>query len=256
MSDPNQNFQPPPPPQADPAPAAPTGPTLSAMETLTGIFFEPGRVFEALRERPRFLIAGILLIVLNIVITVALYQRVDMGQYIRDKIDKSPRAAQLTDQQKDMQVKFGKSIGMVVVPVFVPISVAAGAGLYLLAVMAFGGSLTYKRSLAVWIYSSLPPTVLATFIAVLVLLLKAPDTIDPEHLLMTNPGALMGPESSAPLTALLTQFDLVRFYGMFLAALGLRKVGKLSSGSAWAIVILFWIILAVLAVASKALFGG
>jgi hypothetical protein len=93
-------------------------------------------------------------------------------------------------------------------------------------------------------------------VAVLVLFLKAPDTIDPEHLLMTNPGAFMGPDSSPVLTSLLTQFDLLRFYGIFLAALGLQKVGKLSSSSAWAIAIGFWLILAVLAIASKALFGG
>ena len=34
-------------------PSAPTGPEMSTPETLTGIFFEPSRTFEALRARPR-----------------------------------------------------------------------------------------------------------------------------------------------------------------------------------------------------------
>lgn len=251
MSDPNNAFQiPPPPPQAP----GPTGPTLSVGETITGIFFEPGRVFEALRERPRFLVAGIMLVVLTAVITLTLFQRVDMGQYLRDKMDRSSRSAQQTEQQKEIGVKVGKIIWQAL-PLLVPISIAIGAALYLLGALAFGGSISYKRALAVWVYSSLPPTVLGTLIAVVVILLKAPETIDPEHLLMTNPGAFMGPDSSKVLTALLTQFDLLRFYGFFLAALGLRKVAKLSSGSAWSIVLGYWLIGAVLAIAGAAISG-
>lgn len=252
MSDPMNDFQIPPPPTLMPTPDPPT---MSTAETITSIFFEPGRVFDEFRQHPRFLIAGVLLVVLNIVITVTLFQRVDMGQYIRDKMDRSGRAAQQTERQKEMGVKFTKIIFQVAAPIGVVIVTAGGSALYLLGVMAFGGTFGYKRSLAVWVYSSLPPTVLATLIAVLVLFLKAPDKIDPEHLLMTNPGSFMAPDSSPVLTAFLTQFDLLRFYGLFLAALGLRKVGKISSASAWCIVLGFWLIVAVLAVGSKALFG-
>jgi uncharacterized membrane protein len=66
----------------------------------------------------------------------------------------------------------------------------------------------------------------------------------------------MGEGSSPILTAILTQFDLLKFYGLFLAALGLRKVARMSSGSAWGVVISFWIIGIVLRVASAALFGS
>jgi hypothetical protein len=254
MSDPNQEFQPPPPPFA----AKPEPPTveMSTAGTLTGIFFEPGRVFEALRSRPRFLAAGLVLLVLTIGVTAVVYQRIDMAQYIRDKMEKSPRNANSTPEQKEMGVKFGKIIGAVGIPASVPIAIAAGAALYLLGVMAFGGSITYKKSLSAWVYSSLPPAVLGSIVAVLVLFLKAPDQIDPEHLLITNPGAFMGPDSSPVVVALLGQFDLLRFYGLFLAAVGLRKLANLSSGSAWGVVIGFFAIRAILAVCSAAIFGG
>jgi hypothetical protein len=74
-------------------------------------------------------------------------------------------------------------------------------------------------------------------------------------MMVTNPGAMMGPESSPALVAILTQFDLLRFYGMFLAALGLRKVGKLSSGAAWSIVIGLWILAVLVRVVSAVLFN-
>jgi len=71
----------------------------------------------------------------------------------------------------------------------------------------------------------------------------------------TNPAVLLGEDASKILVAVLSQFDLLRFYGMFLAALGLRKVGKLSSGQAWGVVIALWAIGALLRIGSAAIFG-
>jgi Yip1 domain len=238
------------------APPTATGEEMSTAETLTGIFFEPSRTFEALRSRPRFLVAGLILFILTTAVTLSLYARVDMAQFIRDRIEQSPRAAQVSEEQKETQVRIGKIIGMVFIPLAVPVMIAGGAALYLLGVMAFGGSISYKKSLAVWCYSWLPQALLGTLIALLVLFLKSPDTIVPENLVATNPAALMSTESSKVLLAFLRQFDLLRFLGMFLAALGLRKVGKLSSGSAWGVVILLWLIGLLLAVGSAAIFGG
>ena len=238
-----------------PSTPATTGPEMSTAETLTGIFFEPSRTFESLRARPRFLVAGIILLVLSIIVTAALFMRVDMGQYIRERIERSPNAAQVPEAQKEMQVKYGKIAAMVLVPAFTPITIAAGAAVYLLGVMAMGGAISYRKSLSVWVYSSLPPSVLGALILILVLFLKSADSIDPEHMVVTNPGALFGEESSKVLVAALSQFDLLRFYGMVLAALGLRKVGKISSGQAWGIVIAFWAILALLRIVMAVIRG-
>ncbi|HEV8587240.1 MAG TPA: Yip1 family protein [Pyrinomonadaceae bacterium] len=256
MSDPNQQWQPPPPPPFVPPTTEPAGPEMSTPQTLSGIFFEPSRTFEALRTRPRFLVAGLILLLLTIGVTALVFQRIDMGEYIRQKMEQNPRNANQTEEQKEMGVKIGKIAGAVGIPISVPITIAAGAALYLLGVMAFGGSIGYKRSLAVWTYSSFPPAILGTIIAVLVLFLKAADTVDPEHLLVTNPGAFMGTGSSPVVVSVLSQFDVLRFYGLFLAAIGLRKVAKISSGSAWGIVIGFFLIRAILGISAAAIFGG
>ena len=118
------------------------------------------------------------------------------------------------------------------------------------------GSLSYRKALSVWAYSSIPPQVFGALIAILVLFLKAPETIDPETMVATNPAALMSEGTSKVLLAFLSQFDVLRFYGMFLAALGLRKMAKLSSGQAWGVVIALWAILLLLRVGSAAIFGG
>jgi len=179
-----------------------------------------------------------------------------MAQFIRERIERSPNAAQASEEQKDMQVRVGKMIGAVFIPLSVPIAIAGGAALYLLGVMLFGGSISYRKSLSVWAYSWLPPSIMSALIAVLVLFLKSPDSIVPERLVATNPGALMGEESSRVLVAFLSQFDLLRFYGLFLAALGLRKVAKISSGQAWGVVLGVWLLGLLIAVGSAAVFGG
>jgi hypothetical protein len=228
---------------------------VSTASTLTDIFFEPGKVFEALRARPRFLVAGLILLILTCIMTLVLYMRVDMGQVIRERMERSPNAAQQTEAQKEMGVRFGKIAGAVFIPALVPITIAAGSALYLLGVLAFGGTINYKQSLAVWTYSSLPQTVLTAVIWIAVLLLKSPDSVDQQRIMVTNPGGFMGEDASPVMIALLSQFDLLRFYGMFLAALGLRKVGKLSSGAAWTIIIGLWLLGALFRVGSAALFG-
>jgi hypothetical protein len=118
-----------------------------------------------------------------------------------------------------------------------------------------GGTISYKKAVSVWTYSWLPPFVLGVLIAILVLFLKSPDSIDPEQIAVTNPGALLGEGSSKVLVAILNQFDVLRFYGLFLAALGLRKVAKISSGQAWAVVLGLFIIVALLRIGSAVLFG-
>ena len=247
------------PPQAGEA----DGPTMSTTETLTGIFFEPGRTFEALRARPRFLIAGIILLVLALAVTILLMQKVDFAEFITRQITSGPRSEQMSPEAKAAAIGFwtgpiGKVVVYVIPIVATVIVFAAGAAIYLLAVMLMGGKLSYKQALSVWVYSSFPPGILQTVIAVVVLFIKSADEIDLNKsgggLVVTNLSALLNPTSPA-LRGAFSWIDLFTFYGMYLAALGLRKVGKLSSGAAWTIVIALWFIGLLWSTGRGALFG-
>jgi hypothetical protein len=87
---------------------------------------------------------------------------------------------------------------------------------------------------------------------------KPADSIDlshPESIAQANLGMLVGASSSPVLYALLSSLDLFQFYGLFLGALGLKKVGRLSSGSAWTIVLGLYVLKTVLRVGWAAAFG-
>ena len=243
-----------------PAPAS-----MSTPQTLSSIFFEPTETFAALRERPRFLVATLILIALTLVITILIFQKVNYEEVVRRAIETNPRAEQMTPEQKEQAIAMqtgplGKAFAYAVPVIFGVIALTAGAALYLLGTYLMGGRMSYKQALSVWAYSSFPPAVLGSLLAIVLLLLKSADDLDFSRpgagLVVTNLGALLGEGTSPVLRALLSWFDLFTFYGMFLAAVGLRKVGKLSSGSAWAIVIGLWLLGVLFAVGRAALFGG
>ena len=89
-----------------PSAQAGEGPEMSTAETLTSIFLEPSRTFEALRARPRFLVAGIIIVVLAIVVTFLIFNKIDYAAFMRDQITKGPRGDQMTPEQIDTAVGF------------------------------------------------------------------------------------------------------------------------------------------------------
>ena len=251
-----------PPPTPPSAPAGPAAPEMSTPATLTGIFFEPGRTFEALRERPRFLVAAIILVVLTLAVTVLIFNKIDYAAFMREQITKGPRGDQMTPEQVDKAVGFYTGpVGKVLIYLFpligTAVFVAAGGALYLLGSMVMGGRVRYKQALSVWTYSSFAPSVLATVVTAVVVLITPAEDINPAQqggLVRANLSII--PHGGSPaLGALLGSFDLFAIYGLYLAALGLRKVGKMSSGSAWAVAVGLWAIGVLLKVGWAAAFG-
>jgi hypothetical protein len=74
------------------------------------------------------------------------------------------------------------------------------------------------------------------------LFLKSPDDIDiaasQNGLVHASPAFFMDTKASPVLSAILGTFDIFFIWGWILAAIGLRIVGKISTGAAWAIVLL------------------
>lgn len=79
-------------------------PQMSEAATITSIFFEPGKVFEDLKRKPRFVIAGVIIAILITGYAFGLYYKVGeagVRSYISDQFDKSPRTQGLTAEQKN-----------------------------------------------------------------------------------------------------------------------------------------------------------
>lgn len=244
MEEPNSaEWQAPPPPEKiDPPEAA----QMSEAATLGNIFFEPGRTFEDLKRKPRFILAAVIIALLVTAFGFGLHFKVGddgMRRFINEQIDKNPRTQSLTGEQKANAVSMQMTIAKVVryaLPIFVIITLLIGGLLYWLAAKAFGGTGSFLHGLSVWVYSSLPPTVVSMIANYIILAFKSVDDIDlgasQRGVVHANPGFLV---DSPVLATLIGTIDVFFIWGWILAAIGLRITNKLSSGSAWAIVVIF-----------------
>lgn len=252
MENPNENleenapeWQAPPPP--DNSLIEEETPQMTEVETLGNIFFEPGRTFEDLRRKPRFLLAGLIIILAATTFNILFIQKIGFENIMRARLESNKRVQELPAEQKQAMIErqtgpVVKAISYAAVPVVMIIIFLVGGLIYWGGANALGGDASFLQGLSVWIYSSFPPMVIAMLANIVVLFLKSADDIDivgsQNGLVRANPSFLIDMKSSPVLGALLGTFDLFFIWGWILAAIGLSVVGKISKGAAWAIVLL------------------
>lgn len=239
-------WQPPPPPEkivaADP-------PQMSEVSTLLGIFIEPGKTFEDLKRRPRFIIGALLIAVLGGAWIFALQYKVGqtaVRQMVVQQIESSPQTASMPAEQKTGIIDMNMTIQGVmpfIVPIILLISILIGGLFYFLGAKAFGGTGGFLHNLSVWIYAWIPPMIVSTIANFIVLAIKSSEEIDlvsaQRGVVQANPSMFIDGKAQPVLATILGTFDIFMIWGWVLAAIGLRITNKLSSGSAWAIVIIF-----------------
>ena len=91
-------WQAPPPPEPPAETAEP--PQMSQAATLTGIFFEPGKVFEDMRRKPRFLLAGLIVVIAITAFNTVFIQKIGFEKIVRSRLDSSSRIQQMSADQK------------------------------------------------------------------------------------------------------------------------------------------------------------
>lgn len=233
--------------------AAPSeAPEMSEIATVANIFFEPGRVFEDLRRKPRFVLGALIIVLFITAYGWGMYLKVGeegIRRFTIEQIDKSSQAQSMSSEQKAQQVSISMTIQSVfryLVPVFIIISLLIGGLLYFLGTKAFGGTGGFLHSLSVWIYSSIPPTVLAMIGSFIVMAIKSVDEIDlassQRGLVQANPSMLIDGKANPIIATLVGTLDVFMIWGWILAAIGLGVTNRLSSGSAWAVVIILAVI--------------
>ena len=228
-------------------------PQMSEAASLGNIFIEPGRVFDDMRRKPRFLLAGLIMVLAISLFNVLFIQRIGFEKLTRDRIESSPRSEQLSKEDKDKMIqmqssKLIKGITYGVVPLGVIISFLLGGLIYWLGANAMGGSMTFLGGLSTWIYASFPPTLVTILANLLVLFLKPVNEISisagQSGLIHANPSFFLNPKQMPVIASLLGNLDLFLIWGWILAVIGLQRVGKISSGAAWGITVILALILA------------
>jgi Yip1 domain len=254
-------------------PIAETERPLSWFENVTGVFYEPARVFRNLRVHPYWLGALLAIWVLTQIYSTAFIQRITPERIVDHTVEKlsqmgppfapPPEALDKirTDQLEALKnpvQRVGTALKSLVA-LFVFGAIAAGISLLL--ILVFGGRVNFWQVLAVTLYATLPVVAIQKLLGLVILYLKAPEDLHPilnqETTLQDNLGILLSPANHPILFVMASFIGITSFYGLWLRAKGLHYGStKVSKGAGWGVAISLWLLLLIIATIFTALFPG
>lgn len=236
------------------SPEAPNPEPINAWGRVIGVFFSPKPTFTSIAEKPSWLLPVILMTVLSIIVCVALNQRMNWREYIGQQIEKSPRASQLSAEQKEQQIEGGAKF----TPIFV---YASGVVFPILFVLFFtlimwgaynllgGANATFGQALAINSHAGLP-TLVSSVLFLLILYLKPVGTFDLDNPVAANLAAVLPEDSAKWLVALGKSVDLFSIWTLILVAIGYSAVNprKLKGAKPYTIALTVWLAFTVIRV--------
>ena len=248
-------------------------PPLPFFSKVTGIFFEPSRVFRNLRAHPHWVGAFAVVVVLSVIYSFAFVQRITAERIVDHMTQKlsemGPPFAPPPDRIEAMreaqlsQLKnpFERAGTVVKSTVGIFILGSFTAALCLLGALAFGGRINFWQSLAAVFYYWLPITAIQKILGLGILYLKSPEDLHPilnqETTLQDNLGILMSPAEHPVLFVVLSFIGLTWFYLLWLRAKGLHMAGtRVSSSAGWGVSIMLYVLLLIFVTIWTSLFSG
>lgn len=246
---------------------------LSLFDKVTGIFFEPSRVFRNLREYPHWVGAFVIIGVLTTIYSFCFVQRITPERIVDHTTQKlaemgppfAPPPEQIermkTEQLQSLKSPVERIGGVVKSFVGLYAMSAFVAVLCMLGVLVFGGRMNFWQALSVTFYSALPVVVIQKLLGLAILYIKSPDDLHPilnqETTLQDNLGVLLSPADHPVLFVIASFIGLTSFYGLWLRAKGLHLgATRASSSAGWGVAIMLWVLLLLFVVVITALFPG
>jgi hypothetical protein len=220
--------------------------SISPFGRIFGVLFSPKSTFEDIVRKPGWITPVLVSTLLSIIAVVALNQRMNWRDYIVQQIEKSPRGAQLSADQKQQQAEVGAKFTVAIVyasGLLVPVCFALLVGLVMMGAynLLAGAGARFGVAFSIVAHAALVGIV-STPLFLLVLFLKPAGTIDPENPLATNLAALLPDESAKWLVALCKSFDVFTFWTLILIAIGFAAANpkKLKGAKSFTIAFGVW----------------
>jgi hypothetical protein len=212
-----------------------------------GVFYEPGKVFADVAERPRWLVPMIVSILLALSFSYAISSHIGWDQTIRQTFANNPRIAELPADQREQLVarsaKFAAIVGWVGAVVFPPFFTLVIAGI-LTGIFngLLGTELKFMQMFAISAYAFLVRG-LYSLLLILLLYLKPPEDFNIQ-VSPFSPAAYMNrAENPKWLMSLAGSLDLFTLWTIVLLAIGFSVAAKkLSFSKALIAIAIPWLI--------------
>lgn len=244
-----------------PATPAPEGPRIGAVGRMIGAMFNPKETFADIARSPSWLAPMALFIALGLPFAWMMNQRVDWGNYIRQQAEKSPRFADLPEDQKQRalapQVRFAPmftyAIGLLGSPIFILVMTLV----FLPSMNLMGGAgAKFKQAFGITTHAMMPTSIFSV-LGFTTMGLRRFGDVDPEHLLASNPGAFLGADAPRWLFVMLSSFEVFWLWALVLLAFGYSAINpkKVSVGKAAGIIFGVWIFWVLIKTGASAAFS-
>ena len=186
-------------------------------------------------RRPDFLAPLIIMTVASIILIEAMLEKIGVGRIIRQSLEISGKAAQMTPEQVDQTIQRAGSItaigmhvgGVLGDPIY--LLIIAAVGLFVVNVI-FGASANFKTCFSVVCYASLVLLV-GVVLGLVMIFLGDAEQFNAENFVPTTVGFFLTPrETSRPLYVIASSFDIFRVWFIIMSSMGLsaatgKKVG-------------------------------
>jgi hypothetical protein len=222
---------------------------MSFVQRLSGIFFEPSKVFADINRKPSWLGVFVIVSLLSIPFTYTIMTRTDTTAGVRQRLEASGASAQQIEQQmRAMESVTQSPIYKYGFPALAPVGTLVAylaiAGILLLVFIIMGAPLNFKKSLAVTFWGFFPPGMISMILGLVIMYIKDPATLNPQHLLMSNLGPLVDDKAQPALYSLLSSIDLFTLWSISLLSIGYAAVSarKLTTAKAATGIVVLWAI--------------
>jgi hypothetical protein len=215
---------------------------------LFGVFYEPGKVFADVAQKPRWIAPMLVSILMGLALVYTISTHIGWDQTIRKTLANNPRMAELPADQREKAIatgtKFASVIGWV--------GAIAGAPLFVLIIAGvltgifnglLGAEIKFAQGFAITTYALLVRAVLSGMF-ILLAFLKPPEEFDLQ-VSPFSPAAYMNRlDNPKWLMALAGSLDLFTIWSIVLLAIGFSVAAKkLSFSKALITIMIPWLIL-------------
>lgn len=217
----------------------------SSWGRLIGVLVSPVKTFEAIAQKPTWLVAFLVLVIVQLGITAVATPKLDMAQEMRQNMER--QGQEVSDEQMDEIVERADSfrwIGLASQVVFAPaVYFLMGLVFWLLLRFVGDSELSYPASMAALTHGFMP-WVVATVLSLPLLLGR--ESVTPTELrsglLASNLGAFV-PEGASPvLKSLLASVDVFSLWTVALLVIGYAAVARTKRSTVAWVVIGLWVL--------------
>ena len=246
---------------ANPLPAE-TAP-LSEGARIINTFIAPTKTFTDLRRNAKWWAPFLLMVIVSTALVYTAGQKIGFRKIMENQMQSQPKAQERleklpADQREQQMAQGAKVTGIIsyIFPIFT-LLIWLLIALFLFGTfkLAVGADVSYKVSLAIVIYAALPLMLKTLLALVSVLAGMSPESFSFQNPIASNPGYFMNPADGVFMYGLASAIDVFMIWTLVLSAIGFTCVSKIKTGTAYAVVFGWWLVLTVAGAALGAAFS-